>query len=180
MFICIGRIKGDILMPFTNPSFPGQIFISMEEFNEARQKRVKIENDIADKTEEIIKVTATIIPAPKDLLERKVAALERKIKDLELRESRTPIENREGLKIGTILRGESRGQVYTLEALDEGYLCSNGGIYDSLSGAALGVSGNRRSGWKFWKDVAGTPIGEVTGRFKKNDSHNPFDSRSVS
>lgn len=167
-------------MPFTNPSFPGQIFDSIAEFEEARKKRVEVESSIAERAEEITQVTATVIPAERSLLEKKVAALERKIDDLERKISPIPTENKEGLKIGTVLRGESRGREYTLEVLEEGYLCSDGVIYDSLSGAALGVSENRRSGWKFWKDVAGTPIGEVTGRFKKNASSNPFDSRAVS
>ena len=164
-------------MPFTNPNFPGQVFRNIEEFHEAREKRVEVENSIAERTEEITKVTATIIPAPRNMLERKVADLESKLRDLENRVVAEPTENREGLKIGTILRGESKGQSYTLETLDKGYLCSDGDIYDTLSGAALGVSGNRRSGWKFWRDVEGTPIGEVTGRFKKNAASNPFDSR---
>ncbi len=167
-------------MPFTNPSFPGQIFASVDEFNEARRKRKEVENQITDRSGEVTKVTATIIPAPQDLLERKVAELEKKIQHMEKKVGSEPTENKEGLGIGTTLRGESRGTTYTLEALDEGYLCSDGNIYDSLSGAALGVSGNRRSGWKFWRDVAGTPIGEVTGRFNRNVSHNPFDSREMS
>lgn len=167
-------------MPFTNPSFPGQIFDTIEEYEEARRKRVEVESSIAERAEEITKVTATVIPASKGLLEQKVSALEKKIENLERKITPAPTTNKEGLKIGTTLRGESRGKEYTLEVLDEGYLCSDGIIYDSLSGAALGVSENRRSGWKFWKDVAGTPIGEVTGRFKRNASNNPFDTRAVS
>lgn len=164
-------------MPFTNPDFPGQTFRTMDEFDEARHKRIEVENSIATRAEEVTKVTATIIPATRDLLESKVAALEKKLRVLESRVQAEPVDNKEGLRIGTILRGESRGQEYTLEILEEGYLCSDGNIYDSLSGAALGVSGNRRSGWKFWRDVAGTSLGEVTGRFHKNAAHNPFDSR---
>ena len=87
-----------------------------------------------------------------------------------------PAENKEGLQVGTTLRGESKGDRYTIEVIEDGYLCSNGEIYQSLSGAALGVSGNRRSGWKFWKDIHGTSIVELTGRF--DSGHN--ESRSVS
>lgn len=167
-------------MPFTNPSFPGQIFDSMDEFEEARCKRTEVETSIAERSEEITTVTATVIPASKDLLEKKVSDLERRMQDLEGKVASEPTKNKEGLKIGTTLRGESRGRSYTLDVLDTGYLCSDGNIYDSLSGAALGVSENRRSGWKFWKDVSGTPIGELTGRFKRNASNNPFDSRTMS
>jgi hypothetical protein len=181
-------------MPFTNPSFPGQIFATIEEFDEARKKRTEVEGALAaragkieeiartGKIEEITRVTATIIPAPRELLERKVVMLERQMEELTQKVASLPAgepstHNKEGILIGTVLRGESRGKEYTLEVLEEGYLCSNGQIYDSLSGAAFGVSDNRRSGWVFWKDVAGVPIGETSGRFAKHASSNPFDSR---
>lgn len=167
-------------MPFVNRDYPGQIFDTFEEFEEARRKRKEVESSLAktEGTEEITSVTATIIPAPKELIERRVAELEATMDKLLKLVHRKPTRNKEGLQIGLILRGESRGSEYTLETLEEGYLCSDGTIYDSLSGAALGVSGNRRSGWKFWRDVAGTPVGEVTGRFKRqNATNNPFDSR---
>ncbi len=170
-------------MPFTNPSYPGQEFKTFEEFQERRRLEKEAHDSIdatAERAEEITKVTATIIPAEPELVERRVVELEKKVDALARMVADEPTENKEGLMIGTILRGESRGNSYTLETLDEGYLCSDGNIYDSLSGAALGVSGNRRSGWKFWKDVAGIPIGEITGRFRKNASHNPFDTRSMS
>ena len=107
-------------MPFTNPSFPGQIFDTMEEFHEARRKRNEVESSISQRAEEITTVTATVIPASRDLLERKVSTLERKIDNLERKITPKPTENKEGLQIGTTLRGESRGREYTLEALDEG------------------------------------------------------------
>lgn len=166
-------------MPFTNPNYPGQIFKSFEEFEKARKGRQEMENSIAERGEEITKVTATVIPAPEGLLERKLTVLEKKIERLERKVIVVPTKNGEGLEIGTILRGESRGDSYTLEILDEGYLCSDGRIYDSLSGAAQGVSGNRRSGWKFWKDVAGTSIGELTGRFEKNAPSDRFVPQSM-
>ena len=105
-------------MPFTNPSFPGQIFSSIEEFDEARRKRTEIESSISERSDEITTVTATVIPASKDLLERKISALENKIQDLERKVTAEPTENKECLKIGTTLRGESRGEVYTLDVLD--------------------------------------------------------------
>ncbi len=81
--------------------------------------------------------------------------------------------NKDGLPVGMVLQGESKGQRYTLEILPEGYLCSTGQIEPTLSAAAQRVSGNRRSGWKFWCDFYGNPIGEATGRFKKRDSAVP-------
>ncbi len=167
-------------MPFTNPSFPGQLFITPEEFEEARRKRAHTEDMLAERGEEVTRVTATVIPAPRELLERRVLELEQQIQKLIARLEGSPTHNKEGITIGTILQGESKGQKYTLEALEADYLCSDGNIYQSLSGAALGVSGNRRSGWKFWRDVAGTPIGGVTGRFKRNDTGNPLNTGGMS
>ena len=171
-------------MAFTVRDFPGQLFKTIEEYEEAKCKRRDIEESIAERSEEITQVTATIIPAPRELLERKVVDLEGKISKLssaieKLSVSKTnqpgkKKRNKEGLKIGTILQGESRGQKYTLEVLEKDYLCSDGTIYQSLSGAALGVSGNRRSGWKFWRDIEGTPIGAIVGRFKSESKENPF------
>jgi hypothetical protein len=167
-------------MPFTNRDFPGQVFDSIEEFDEAGRKRVEVEESLAGKAGEIVKVTATVIPAPNDLLARKVVSLEKRLQEVSEKLDPAPTHNKEGLQIGLVLRGESKGRSFTLEVLDEGYCCSDGVIYESLSGAALGVSGNRRSGWKFWTDVAGNPVGETTGRFKKDVSSNPFDSRAMS
>jgi hypothetical protein len=176
-------------MPFTNGDFPGQIFSTMQEFEEAQTKRASIEAVIEERSKiedvEITKVTATVLPASRDLMERKVSDLDSKVDELmdmiQNMGSQEPTKNKEGLLPGTILRGESKGQKHTIEALpgEEGYVCSDGEIYQSLSGAALGVSGNRRSGWKFWRNIEGTPIGEVTGRFTKDDGGNPFDTHEV-
>ena len=161
-------------MPFTNPSFPGQVFRTVSEYDEARKKRVEVEKRLATKSqlEEITHVTATILPAGKGLLETKVAQLEREVERLSAtigallseEESQEQL-NKEGITVGKVLVGESKGKKYTLEILDRGYLCSDGQIYQSLSGAALGVSGNRRSGWKFWKVQEGQSVGEKSGRF---------------
>ena len=177
-------------MPFTVKSFPGQLFRTIEEYEEAKHKRRAVEESIAERSEEGTQVTATIIPAPRELLERKVANLEGKISRLSstmekliTNKADPPVEkkrNKEGLKVGIILQGESRGQKYTLEVLEENYLCSDGTIYQSLSGAALGVSGHRRSGWKFWRDIEGTPIGAITGRFKSESHGNPFRTEGMS
>ncbi len=173
-------------MPFTVKEFPEQLFKNLSEYEEAKRKRQSIEESIAERSEEITHVTATVIPAPKALLERTIAGMQKQISDLQkLVSSKIKPEvktkpNKEGLPIGTILQGESRGKKYTLEVLDENYLCSDGTIYQSLSGAALGASGNRRSGWKFWRDIEGNPIGELTGRFKDESRSNPFRTSSMS
>jgi hypothetical protein len=176
-------------MPFTVKEFPGQTFRNILEWEEAKEKRREVERSIAERSSEVMQVTATVIPASKHLLEKKVVSLEKQIlelaaalKKLADNQGEPPAEpqtNKEGLKIGTILQGESRGQKYTLEVLDEGYLCSNGSIYQSLSGAALGVSGNRRSGWKFWKDIEGNSVGATTGRFHEGRG-NPFHTNTMS
>lgn len=174
-------------MPFTVKEFPGQIFRNINEYTEAKQRRKNVEESIAERSEEITHVTATIIPAPRDLLARTITGLQREVSELSSevqRLTKSAIKretNKEGLSVGTILQGESQGRKYTLEVLDEDYLCSDGSIYQSLSGAALGVSGNRRSGWKFWRDTQGNSAGEITGRFKGDDSHsNPFRASTMS
>jgi len=168
-------------MPFTNPSFPGQIFRTVAEYDEARKKRAEIEKKLATpaQLEEITRVTATILPAEKGLLETKVSQLEREvdrlrsaIDDLLSEEESQDQLNKEGITVGGVLVGESKGRSYTLEVLDSGYLCSDGQIYQSLSGAALGVSGNRRSGWRFWKVQEGQSVGEKAGRFLTRGASN--------
>lgn len=177
-------------MPFTNKQFPGQTFKDVPDLKEAQRRRREVEDSIATRSEEITHVTATVIPAPKALLERSVADLQSQVSELSSEVRRLVTKgaepavekkpNKEGLRVGTILQSESRGKKYTLEVLDEDYLCSDGTIYQSLSGAALGVSGNRRSGWKFWKDIEGNPIGELTGRFKSESRGNPFRTSTMS
>jgi hypothetical protein len=146
----------------------------MEEYGEARIRRTEVEADLNDRARayedepQKARITATVISTP-GLVERRITEIEVKVEGLieqvrVLSEPIPPAKNKEGLQVGTTLCGESKGNRFTLEVIEDGYLCSNGDIYDSLSGAALGVSGNRRSGWVFWKDIHGTPIGEITGR----------------
>lgn len=162
-------------MPFTVREFPGQRFDTFEEYEEAKKRRADIEAKLATRSEtEVTRVTATIVPAPRELVEGRMSELEAQLAKISsmvqsLKQSQeASFVNEEGLKIGTVLQGESKGRKYTLEVLEEGYLCSNGQIYESLSGAALGVSGNRRSGWKFWRNSKGHPVGESTGRFMES------------
>ncbi len=169
-------------MPFSVREFPGQTFRTMEEYQIAREKRAKVEKQLSERAlssqAEESCVTATIIPAGKETLERKMMSLELEVERLFRLVNKNDSEentNSEGLTIGTVLRGKSKEQFYTLEVIEGGYLCSNGDIYQSLSGAALGVSGNRRSGWKFWKTSSGQPVGEITGRFDKHANSSEVD-----
>jgi hypothetical protein len=162
------------IMPFTNPDFPGRLFNNVRELEEAVKEGQRIEQEISSRSGDAARVTATVIPVPKDALERRVALLEGVVRQLRTEEEGGRVLNKDRLPIGMVLEGESKGQSHTLEILEEGYLCSTGEISATLSSAAEVVSGNRRSGWAFWKDGQGTPIGEITGRFKKREITDPF------
>lgn len=160
-------------MPFTVKEYPGQRFETIDEYTEAKRRRISVEKSLEARAmepepEELTRVTATVLPAPPRVVETKLVELEREVARLSTTISRmleSPKEEKRELETGKVLHGESQGRKFTVEVLENGYLCSDGKIYESLSGAALGVSGNRRSGWKFWKDATGTPIGVVIGRF---------------
>lgn len=166
-------------MPFTNPDFPGRVFNTTAELQEAIQESKKIESSLAAQSDDtVMSVTATIVPAPQDALERRVILLEQQLEDmarkLEDKQENKVTLNKDNLPIGMVLKGESKGETHKLEILEEGYLCSSGEVVATLSAAAEEVSGNRRSGWAFWTDGRGTPIGEITGRFKKRELNDPF------
>ena len=155
---------------FTAKDFPGRKFHTVAEYKEAQRLREKIEFEMRRREqsyEAIQSITAVVVPSDPGALERRFIELEERLRQLEEQNSKSTEEDIPVRpETGTVLRGESRGQVFSLEVLEEGFLCSDGEIYPTLSAAALGVSGNRRSGWKFWTNAAGVPIGEVTGRFK--------------
>ncbi len=171
-------------MPFVNNDFPGQVFNTVNELTEAIAKRKQVEEelDVRSDDEVVTHVTATIIPTAQSELERRVILLEQQLDDLrgQLQENKKSLLNKDNLPVGMVLKGISKGQDYTLEILEEGYLCSTGEIAATLSAAAEEVSGNRRSGWAFWTDVKGTPIGEITGRFNKRELTDPFGALTVS
>lgn len=56
----------------------------------------------------------------------------------------------EGVPEGTTLSGQTRGTTYYL-TVKNGIFMVGASQYKSLSAAAEGVSGVRRSGWTFWK-----------------------------
>jgi len=172
-------------MPFTVSDFPDRVFETYVEFEQAlleKHKKGYAFNSQKENLDEAVRVTATALPLSQDLVNQRIIELENKIDQLNglinmLRLERineNPDKNKDGIKVGTVLRGESKGRDHTLQALSEGYLCSDGVTYETLSAAALGVSGNRRSGWKFWTDIEGKPVGEITGRFDSNVKSNPF------
>ena len=69
-------------------------------------------------------------------------------------------ENKVEVPEGTVLTGKTSGLSYFLQVRNGGFYV---GItrYDSLSAAAEGVSGVRRSGWTFWKLPDGKTVKEV-------------------
>jgi hypothetical protein len=69
-------------------------------------------------------------------------------------------DNKIEIPEGTILTGKTKGLSYFLHVKDGGFYV---GItrYDSLSAAAIGVSGVRRSGWTFWTLPDGKTVKEV-------------------
>lgn len=69
-------------------------------------------------------------------------------------------DNKVEIPEGTVLTGKTKGLSYFLHVKDGGFYV---GItrYDSLSAAAIGVSGVRRSGWTFWALPDGRTVKEV-------------------
>lgn len=89
----------------------------------------------------------------------------RKDKDNELNEviEKNGKEGKDEIPEGTVLVGTTRGLTYFLQVKDGAFYVGTN-KYDSLSGAALGVSGVRRSGWTFWKLSDGRSVKEVYKR----------------
>lgn len=72
--------------------------------------------------------------------------------------------NKDGIPIGLSLLGSSiKGGIHVLTINADGYYV---GItkFDSLSAAAEGVSGVRRSGWTYWKLPDGRTVKEAFGK----------------
>jgi len=159
---------------FTTKDFPDRSFATINEYKEAVKRRELVEKSLELKAKSSpVQVMATIIPLPRETVESRVAALEAEIAALQRQVlnllARVPQDkpgspNFEGVPTGITLYGASRGRTHTLDVLPDGYLCSDGHIYQSLSGAALAVSGNRRSGWVFWGNAEGKPLGEILNR----------------
>lgn len=71
--------------------------------------------------------------------------------------------NRDGLTIGSNFIGTTKGMTYVLTVQNDAYYIG-ATPYASLSAAAEGVSGVRRSGWTFWKLPDGRTVKEVYRR----------------
>lgn len=68
--------------------------------------------------------------------------------------------NKDNIPIDTLLIGVSLGKPYILTVNRYNYTIGTH-TYDTLSAAAEGVSGNRRSGWSFWKTSDGRTAKEA-------------------
>lgn len=68
--------------------------------------------------------------------------------------------NKDNIPINTLLIGVSMGRPYILTVNKYDY-CVGTKTYDTLSAAAEAVSGNRRSGWVFWKTSDGRTAKEA-------------------
>lgn len=81
-------------------------------------------------------------------------------KDSAVNEKIKQVKSQNKIPEGTVLNGVTRGVPYYLEVKDGSFFV---GItkYETLSAAAEGVSGVRRSGWKFWKLPDGRTVKEV-------------------
>lgn len=71
-----------------------------------------------------------------------------------------PNVNKDGLPFYLNLIGVTRGTPYVLSVMPDAYYVGNR-PYATLSAAAKGVSGVRRSGWTFWKLPNGRTAKEV-------------------
>ena len=68
--------------------------------------------------------------------------------------------NKDGIPVNTVLIGVTCGRPFVLTASRYDYSVGDK-RYDTLSAAAEGVSGNRRSGWVFWKTFDGRTAKEA-------------------
>lgn len=71
--------------------------------------------------------------------------------------------NKDGIPVNTNLFGLSNGKPYIAYVTATGYILGNT-HYNSLSAMAQHITGKRRNGWDFWRDLHGRTIGEVYKR----------------
>lgn len=68
--------------------------------------------------------------------------------------------NKDMIPINSILTGIVNGVPHVLYVHRDSYTVGNK-RYETLSGAAKGVTGKRRNGWEFWRTPDGTKIGDL-------------------
>lgn len=68
--------------------------------------------------------------------------------------------NKDMIPINSILTGIVNGVPHVLYVHRNSYTVGNKS-YETLSGAAKGVTGKRRNGWEFWRTPDGTKIGDL-------------------
>ena len=91
----------------------------------------------------------------KELRDASSAAKDKKIvKEIEA------VRSDDTIPVGTQMYGTTKGLTYWLEVKEDGFWVGNT-KYGSVSAAAKGVSGVRRSGWAFWKLPDGRTLKEV-------------------
>jgi len=98
-------------------------------------------------------------------LEERIRNLEARLYEMEIRFRRAETVDGHPKKASRIPHnitffGITKGRMYTLVSSPEGFRVGNT-VYKSLSAAAEGVSGVRRSGWTFWRLADGRTAKEA-------------------
>lgn len=109
-------------------------------------------------------VSNTTLLTP-ETTEDRISILEKRISELTkvicgIRKKGLHTINKDGLTIGLSLIGISHLGLAILTVKEDGYYIGET-YYTSLSAAAEGASGVRRSGWTFWKLADGRTIREA-------------------
>jgi len=102
-----------------------------------------------------------------DPIEERISNLEKRLYEMEIRfanaKGRTVSKRVPEIPNNVLFIGNSKGRQYTMVHTEEGFRVGNR-IYGSLSAAAEGVSGVRRSGWTFWCLPDGKTAKEAFGK----------------
>jgi hypothetical protein len=175
---------------FTTKEFgPNKTFSSLKEYLDELQKLAVEKKTVLEREPGILHVTEEDIDIDSGLnsvkilaelkpVTDKVEGVEQRIENIEgqmsevLEIMKSMIEytkkigenrgdlNKDGVPIGLILHGTTGGKSYRLKVEKEHYIVGENN-FKTLSAAALAVSGNRRSGFVFWKLPDGRSVGEL-------------------
>jgi len=132
--------------------------IEIEEVQKASTPEEKIEA-LEQRTSELTQMLDNIFEILKSMRENTYKDQDREINSIIEKKSVLDMSIPEG----TVLYGKTKGLSYFLSVKDGGFYVGST-QYDSLSAAAKGVSGVRRSGWSFWKLPDGRTVKEVFRR----------------